>query len=87
MPQVPKSVGRHHRGGGADDPLGSGFFVWGTYLFKNKYWRKIKIYFGGHFAWLKYFTYYLEPLLTPNYKQHILPPAEVSTLSLSQDAD
>jgi hypothetical protein len=25
------------------------------------------IYFGRHFAWLKYFTYYLVPVLAPNY--------------------
>jgi hypothetical protein len=33
--------------------------------------------FGKRFAWLKYFTYRLEPVLAPNYKQHILSSAEV----------
>jgi hypothetical protein len=28
-------------------------------------------------AWLKYFAYQLVPLLPPNYKEHILPPAKV----------
>jgi hypothetical protein len=29
------------------------------------------------FLWLKYFTDQLVPVLCPNYKQHILLPAEV----------
>jgi hypothetical protein len=36
-----------------------------------------RIYFGKRFAWLKYFTYRLEPVLAPNSKQHILSSAEV----------
>jgi hypothetical protein len=43
----------------------------------NKIWTKDKIYFGGHFAWLKYFTYLLVPVLAPNYRQHILSPTVV----------
>jgi hypothetical protein len=35
------------------------------------------IYFERHVASLKYFTYRLGPVLAPNYKQHILSPAEV----------
>jgi hypothetical protein len=35
------------------------------------------MYFGRLFAWLKYFTDQLVPVLAPNYKQHILLPAEV----------
>jgi hypothetical protein len=27
------------------------------------------MYFGKHFAWLKYFTYLLSPLLAVNYKR------------------
>jgi len=38
---------------------------------------RYNIYFGRHFAWLKYFTYHLVPVLAPNYKQHILSPAKV----------
>jgi hypothetical protein len=47
--------------------------------FETKRGRKIKCIFGRHFAWLKYFTYHLllVPVLTPNYKQHILSPTEV----------
>jgi hypothetical protein len=36
-----------------------------------------------HFAWLKYFTYRLVPILTPNYKLHILSPAEVRKVCYS----
>jgi hypothetical protein len=43
----------------------------------NEIWAQDKIYFGKHFAWLKYFTYRLVPVLAPNYKQHILSPAKV----------
>jgi hypothetical protein len=35
------------------------------------------IYFGRHFAWLKYFTYDFVPVLAPNYKQQILSPSKV----------
>jgi hypothetical protein len=36
----------------------------------------------GTAAWLKYFTYHLllVPVLTPNYKQHILSPAKVKKM-------
>jgi hypothetical protein len=42
------------------------------------------IYFGRHFAWLKYFTYHLQlvPVLAPNCKQHILWPAKVIKISI-----
>jgi hypothetical protein len=66
---------------GDADPLGGTFFIWRTYLFWTKYGRRINIYFGKHFAWLKYFTYHLVPVLTPNYKQHILSPAKVRKVS------
>jgi hypothetical protein len=51
-----------------------------------KYGRKIKYiiyitYFGTNFAWLKYFTYRLVPVLAPDYKQHILLPANVRKVS------
>jgi hypothetical protein len=36
------------------------------------YGRKLNVYFGRHFAWLKYFSYHLVPLLAANYKQYIL---------------
>jgi hypothetical protein len=32
------------------------------------------MYFGRKFAWLKYFTYRLVPVLSRNYKHHILSP-------------
>jgi hypothetical protein len=44
-----------------------------------KYGRRTKYigYFDRQFAWLKYFTYHLVPVLAPSYKQHILSPAKV----------
>jgi hypothetical protein len=31
-----------------------------------------------HFAWMKYFIFHLaEPVLAPNYKQHILSPPKL----------
>jgi hypothetical protein len=36
-----------------------------------------------HFACSKYFTYHLVPVLTPNYKQHILSPAKVRNVCYS----
>jgi hypothetical protein len=36
-----------------------------------------------HFAWLKYFTYNLVPVLASNCKQHILSPAEVRKVCYS----
>jgi hypothetical protein len=51
----------------------------------DEIWTQDKsIYFGGNFAWLRYFTYHLVPKMAPNYKQHILLPTEVSLFSLSQ---
>jgi hypothetical protein len=44
---------------------------------------KVIIYFGNRFAWLKYFPYHLVPVLAPNYKQHILSPAEVRNVCYS----
>jgi hypothetical protein len=41
------------------------------------------IYFGRHFARLKYFTYHLVPVLAPNCKQHILSPAKVRNVCCS----
>jgi hypothetical protein len=41
-----------------------------------KYGHKI-IYFGKHTTWLKYFTYDLVQILSPNYKQHILSPEKL----------
>jgi hypothetical protein len=41
------------------------------------------MYFARNFAWLKYFAHQLVPVLTPNYKQHILSPAKVRKLCYS----
>jgi hypothetical protein len=47
----------------------------------------LSTYFGRHFAWLKYFTYHLVPILAPNYKHGILSPAEVSFLCRNTPTD
>jgi hypothetical protein len=41
------------------------------------------MYFGRYFAWKKHFTYHLVLILAPNYKQHILSPAEVTKVRCS----
>jgi hypothetical protein len=43
----------------------------------NEIWARDKIYFGRHFAGLKYFTHHLVPALAPNYKQHIFSPLKL----------
>jgi hypothetical protein len=76
MPEVMKLWGAPP--GGADGPhVGRELIVWGIYMFSMKYECKVKYTFWQTFAWLKYFTYQLVPVLAPNYKQHILSPAEV----------
>jgi hypothetical protein len=67
-------------------PMGALLVVWGTYLERNMGARQ-NIYFVRHFAWLKYFTCHLVPTLAPNCKQHVLSPATVSFVSVSQHAD
>jgi hypothetical protein len=70
-PEVPKLWGAHPWGDVG--PLGRREILWGIYLFWTKYGHKV--YIDRHFAWLKYFTYCLVPVLAPNYyKQHILSP-------------
>jgi hypothetical protein len=51
----------------------------GHIYFERNMDAKWNIYFGKHFAWLKYFTYHLAPILVPNCKQHILLLAKVKT--------
>jgi hypothetical protein len=63
-----KTVGRVPRGVPFVLWGGGELIVWGTYLFWMKYGFKVK----RPFAWLKYFTNHLVPVVAPNYKQHIL---------------
>jgi hypothetical protein len=57
-------------------------------LILNEVWAQGNFFpFGRHFAWLKYLTYLLVLVLAANFKQHILQPATVSSLSVSQHAD
>jgi hypothetical protein len=50
----------------------------------NEIWVEVKIHILiGTFAWLKYFTYRLVPILAPNYKQHILSPPKVKKICYS----
>jgi hypothetical protein len=54
-----------------------------SYIFVlNEIWVQ-DIYFGWHFAWLKYFTYPLLPVLALTYKQHNFSPAEVRKVCYS----
>jgi hypothetical protein len=81
--QLIRSVGQHNRVllyqrfsncRGAVGPLrGREFVVLGTYLFWTKYGCKKKYIFSQ----AQYFTCHLVAVLAPNYKQHILSPAEV----------
>jgi hypothetical protein len=71
-----QTVGRAPRGGGSCPSGGPVVSVRDIYFEQNMGSRQ-NIYFGRHFAWLKYFTYRLVPVLAPNYKQHILSPTEV----------
>jgi hypothetical protein len=59
----------------------------GHIYYERNMGTRCNIHFGRHFAWLKYFTYHLVPVLAPNYKQHILLLAEVRFRSVSQHAD
>jgi hypothetical protein len=73
------------RGGGAPLVLGVGSWLYeGHVYFEWNMDARENICFDRHFAWLKYFNYQLVvPVLAPNYKQHILSPAEVRQLCYS----
>jgi hypothetical protein len=51
--------------------------------FERNMGARQNIYFGRHFAWLKYFTYHLVLVLATNYKQHTLSLAEVRKVCYS----
>jgi hypothetical protein len=55
--------------GDAVSSLGEGRLVYMIGIFiLNGMWAQDKMYFGWHFAWVKYFTYHLVvPVLAPNY--------------------
>jgi hypothetical protein len=48
----------------------------------NQIWAHGKFVYR-YFAWMKYFTYQLVPVLAPNYKQHILSSAKVTKVCYS----
>jgi hypothetical protein len=78
--------------GGVVGPRGVGgaWFVCATDIFiLNEIWAQVKIcILGRHFGWNILLTSYrLVPVLAPSNKQHILSPAKVSLLSVSQHAD
>jgi hypothetical protein len=54
-------------------------------LILNEMWKpRWNIFFGRHFAWLKYLTYHsVVPVLAANCTQHILSPAEVRKVCCS----
>jgi hypothetical protein len=68
-------------------PLGGGRVVYKRDVYiLNEIWAQNKIvYYGRHFAWLKYFIYQLVSvgLLAPNYKEHILSLVEVRKVCYS----
>jgi hypothetical protein len=49
----------------------------GRVYFERNMGSGSSIHFGRHFAWLKYFTSQLVPVLAENYKQYILSLAKV----------
>jgi hypothetical protein len=64
--------------------LGRASLLYEGHLFRTKYERKVKyVYFGRHFAWLKYITYRLVPVPAPNYKHRTLSPAKVMKIFYS----
>jgi hypothetical protein len=74
--------------GGTVGPLGGRVFLYtGHIYFERNMDARQNIYLYKHFAWFKYFTYHLVPVLAPNYKQRILLSAEDNLFSLSQHAD
>jgi hypothetical protein len=62
---------------------GASCFYEGHIYFERNIGARFNIHFGRHFAWLKYFTYHSEPVLAPNYKQHILEPAKFRKIRYS----
>jgi D-alanyl-lipoteichoic acid acyltransferase DltB (MBOAT superfamily) len=57
-------------------PWGGGSYMRDVLILNEIWAQHKKTYLGRHFAWLKYFTYHLVPVLAPNYKQHILSSAK-----------
>jgi uncharacterized metal-binding protein len=84
-------MGRTPLGGGGvvGSPGGREFFVWGAFIL-NEIWAQDKMYIlvGTLLGWnILFINCDLVPILAPNYKQHILSPAKVSFLSVSQHAE
>jgi hypothetical protein len=65
MPEVPKLWGASSLEGGAS------YFYEEHIYHERSMGSRSNIYFGRHFALLKYFTYQSVPVLAPNSKQHI----------------
>jgi hypothetical protein len=66
------------RGGGGVGPLRGMSCLYDGHVYLDEIWTQ-NLYFGRHFAWLKYFTYHLVPVLAPNNKQHILSPVKLAS--------
>jgi hypothetical protein len=56
-------VGHHPLEGRSWSSEGSASCLYERFIL-NEIWAHYKIYFGRHFAWLKYFTYRLVPVHT-----------------------
>jgi hypothetical protein len=61
---------------GAQPPGGASCLYEGHIYFERNMGARQKVYFDRHFAWLKYFTFLLVPVLALNHKQHILSPVK-----------
>jgi hypothetical protein len=55
-------VGRAPRGGAVGTLGGESFYVRGIFIL-NEMWTQVKTYFDRYFAWLKYVTLHLVPVL------------------------
>jgi hypothetical protein len=58
-------------------PLGGASCLFEGYIYFERNLGSGLNMYGRHFAWLKYFTYRLVPVLAPKYNLHILSLAEV----------
>jgi hypothetical protein len=66
--------------------FGGGRICMRDILILNEILTQDKIYICMRLLGFNYFTYHSVPVLAPNYKQHILSPAKVNFLSVSQHA-
>jgi hypothetical protein len=75
--------------GDAVSSLGEGRLVYmGVIFILNGMWAQDKIYFGWHFAWVKYFTYHLHSSTSTGselHKKHVFSSSQVRKICYSLD--